>query len=120
MTSSTYRDNIIATRNRKSYRLLVLSWRVLCLAVAVGALTQVLWANRLISHTVMIILMVPVILVFLGCWLVGLATLAIQAAHFSVNPLARGVIRRQVAFSRMFVVDVFTLPWRLSNNSERE
>ncbi|GAB3957650.1 hypothetical protein [Micromonospora vulcania] len=104
-------DQVAAMRSRTSYRLLVLAFRLVLLAAASVALTQVLAANALISHRVLVVVLVPLIVVALASFFTVIATLAIQAAHFSVTPLARGVTQRQSLFSRALVEDLMTLPW---------
>lgn len=96
-------------RNRKSYRLLVLSWRSNLLALAIGVLIQVLSINDIVGHTTEIVLALPCVLVFLVSALVAVVALAIEAAHFSHTPLGRGPIQRQARFSIMFFVDLVTL-----------
>ncbi|RQX08664.1 hypothetical protein DDE19_34710 [Micromonospora ureilytica] len=104
-------EQVAATRRRTSYRLHVLSWRLAFLAGALTALTQVLRANHVIGHLASVVVVVALAAVFCGALLLVLVTGAIQAAHFSVNPLGRGAVQRQVRFGRMLLVDLVTLPW---------
>ncbi|MEU8331291.1 hypothetical protein [Micromonospora sp. NPDC048839] len=110
-------DQVIATRRRTSYRLHVLSWRLAFLTGALAALTQFLRAQHVIGHPASVVVVVPLVAVFCGSLFLMLVTGAMQAAHFSVNPLGRGVVQRQVRFSRMLLVDLVTLPW--SPNARR-
>lgn len=96
-------------RSRKSYRLLVLSWRSLLLALAIGALITALSINGIIGHTTEVVLILPCVLAFLVSALVAVVALAIEAAHFSQTPLGRGPTQRQARFSTMFLVDLVTL-----------
>ncbi|MDG4780324.1 hypothetical protein O7614_11795 [Micromonospora sp. WMMD961] len=107
-------EQVAATRGRMSYRLLVLSWRVIFVSIAVIASTQVLKAHHLISHGVSVGIVAPLVAVFVVSVLTAIVTMAIQAAHFSVSPLGRGILERQMRFSRMFLVDLVTLPWNPS------
>ncbi|MEH0974182.1 hypothetical protein V6U77_23930 [Micromonospora sp. CPCC 205546] len=107
-------DQLDAVRRRKSYRLFVLSWRLAFLAAGLGALTQILWSSHLISQTAMVVVIVPLILVFCVSVFTTIVTGAIQAAYFSVHPLGRGPIQRQVRFGRMFLMDLVTVPWSLN------
>lgn len=104
-------DQVDAVRRRRSYRLFVLSWRLTCLAAALGAATQILWSNGLISQPVRVVVIVPLCLLFCVSVFTVIVTGAIQAAYFSGNPLGRGPTQRQIRFSRMFLVDLATLPW---------
>lgn len=115
----SYRDELDAIRSRRSYRLLVLSWRVASLAAASGALAQILWTSHLMSRTVLIALIVPIGLVFCVSVFVVIGASAIQVAYFSSSPLGGGPIQRQVRFSRMLFVDIVTLPWSLTKRSDR-
>ncbi|GLZ58672.1 hypothetical protein [Micromonospora sp. NBRC 107095] len=97
-------------RDRRSYQLHVLSWRLAFAAAALAALTQVLRANHLIGHLASVVVVVPLVAVFCGSVCLVLVTGAIQAAHFSAQPLGRGTVQRQIRFSRMLLVDLVTLP----------
>lgn len=117
-SSQTPDEQVTATRRRTSYRLHVLSWRLAFLAGVLTALAQVLRANHVIGHLASVVVVVPLVAVFGGALLLALVTGAIQAAHFSVNPLGRGAVQRQVRFGRMLLVDLVTLPW--SPHARRE
>ncbi|MEU7841898.1 hypothetical protein AB0B39_13180 [Micromonospora sp. NPDC049114] len=103
-------DIMAEARGRKSYRLLVWAGRAVLLSATVLVLTQVLWANHLISRPTMVAVIAPAVLVFLTSVLVAIPALAIQAAYFSANPLGRGPIERQTRFSQMFVTDLLAIP----------
>lgn len=96
-------------RSRKSYRLLVLSWRSTVLALATGALIQILSINDIVGHTTEVVLTLPCVLAFIVSALVAVIALAIEADHFSQTPLGRGSTQRQARFSAMFLVDLVTL-----------
>ena len=96
-------------RNRKSYRLLVLSGRSNLLALALGALIQVLSIKNIVGNTTGLVLALPCVVVFLVSALVAVVALAIEAAYFSQTPLGRGPIQRQARFGTMFFVDLVTL-----------
>lgn len=104
-------EQVAATTRRTSYRLHVLSWRLVFLAGALTVLTEVLRANHVIGHRASVVVVAALAVVLCGAWLLVLVTGAIQAAHFSVKPLGRGAVQRQVRFGRMLLVDLVTLPW---------
>ncbi|GIJ35042.1 hypothetical protein [Micromonospora sediminimaris] len=118
MDNSSYREKVAVVRRRKSYRLLVLSWRVAFLAVGAGAAVIILRENNLIGHSMLIAFAVPIIVVFCVSFIVVIVVGAIDSAHSSINPLGRGLIQRQLRFSCMFLSDLFTLSWRWSKNSD--
>ncbi|MEU1812918.1 hypothetical protein [Micromonospora aurantiaca (nom. illeg.)] len=74
----------------------------------------------MIDRAVMIALMVPVCLTFCISVFAVIGTGAVQAAHFSTAPLGGGSIHRQIRFSRMLLVDLFTLSWSLTKATRDE
>ncbi|MGW3784328.1 hypothetical protein ACWD5Z_07065 [Micromonospora chokoriensis] len=111
-------EQMTATRRRTSYRLHVLSWRLAFLTGVLTALTEVLSANHIIGHLASVVVVVPLVAVFCGSVCLVVVTGAIQAAHFSVSPLGKGPVQRQIRFSRMLLVDLVTLPLNPSARQE--
>ncbi|NGM15251.1 hypothetical protein [Verrucosispora sioxanthis] len=119
MNNSSYRDQVAMVRRIRSYRLLVVSWRLMFLSAAAGALAVLLRENDVISQAVLAVLIAPIIVVYCLSFFVVIGAGAIHSVQSSAIPLGRGILERQMRFSRMFLADLFTLPWNLSKNPEK-
>lgn len=98
-----------AVRRRKSYRLLVLSFRGLLISIACVVPAQVLASNEIIGRRTAWIVIAPCALLFVVSWVVGLVTILIEMYNLSVVPIGRGTNQRQSRFGSLLFVDLFTL-----------
>ncbi len=89
MNNSSYRDQVAMVRRIRSYRLLVVSWRLMFLSAAAGALAVLLRENDVISQAVLAVLIAPIIVVYCLSFFVVIGAGAIHSVQSSAIPLGR-------------------------------